>query len=255
MRKPSSSAAARSASVIEFDALDRHRRGVDLRAEGERGEDGELVGGVEAADVEGRIGLGVAEPLRVGEADVERQGLRLHPRQNVVAGAVENARDAADRVARQALAQRLDHRNAAPDRRLVKQRRVMRLRQFGELEPVLGEHRLVGGDDRQPAPKRGLDRLEGHSVRPADQFDEHVDVGFAGELRRVALEARPAELGLPVAAAARAIALKRERPPRPLGDRVALPPQKPRQAAPDYAETGDAQPQRLCHGSGSGFRT
>ena len=130
MRKPSSSAAARSASVIDFDALDRHGRGVDLRAEGERGEDGELVGGVEAADVEGRIGLGVAEPLRVGEADVERQGLRLHPRQNVVAGAVENARDAADRVARQALAQRLDHRNAAPDRRLVKERRVMRLRQI-----------------------------------------------------------------------------------------------------------------------------
>ena len=29
--------------------------------------------GVEAADVEGRIGLGVAEPLRVGQADVERQ--------------------------------------------------------------------------------------------------------------------------------------------------------------------------------------
>ncbi len=56
-----------------LDALDRHGRGVDLRAEGERGEDGELMGGVEAADVEGRVGLGVAEPLRLGEADVERQ--------------------------------------------------------------------------------------------------------------------------------------------------------------------------------------
>ena len=59
-----------------LDAFDRDRGRVDPRAEGERGEDGELVRGVEAADVEGRIGLGVAELLRLGEADVERQPLR-----------------------------------------------------------------------------------------------------------------------------------------------------------------------------------
>jgi hypothetical protein len=43
-----------------LDAFDMDRLGVDFRAEGERGEDRKLVRGVEAADVEGRVGLGVA---------------------------------------------------------------------------------------------------------------------------------------------------------------------------------------------------
>ena len=50
------------------DALDIDRVGVDLGAEGDGGQQRELVGGVVAADVEGRIGLGVAEPLGRGEA-------------------------------------------------------------------------------------------------------------------------------------------------------------------------------------------
>ena len=45
-------------------------------------------------DVEGRVGLGVAEPLGVGEAPREVQALQLHPREDVVAGAVEDAVDA-----------------------------------------------------------------------------------------------------------------------------------------------------------------
>ena len=47
-----------------LDAFDRNRVGVDLGAEGQRSENRHLVRGVEAADVEGRIGLGVAELLR-----------------------------------------------------------------------------------------------------------------------------------------------------------------------------------------------
>ncbi len=38
-------------------AFDAHLAGRDLVAEAERGENGELVGGVEAFDVEGRVGL------------------------------------------------------------------------------------------------------------------------------------------------------------------------------------------------------
>ena len=68
MRKPSSSAMRRSSGAIERDALDVDRVRVDLGAEGERGQDRELVGRVEAVDVEGRIGLGVAELLRGREA-------------------------------------------------------------------------------------------------------------------------------------------------------------------------------------------
>ncbi len=124
MRKPSSSAAARSASVIELDALDRDRAGVDPGAEGEGGENRELVRGVEAADVECGVRFRVAEPLRLGEAHVEWKVVRLHPRQDVVARAVEDARDARDLVASEALAQGLDDRDAAADGGLEKQRRI-----------------------------------------------------------------------------------------------------------------------------------
>ena len=58
------------------DAFDIDRVGVDLRAEGEAGQDGELVRRVVALDVEGRVGLGIAEPLRILEAVVEGQALR-----------------------------------------------------------------------------------------------------------------------------------------------------------------------------------
>ncbi len=55
----------------------------------------ELVGRVEAADVEGRIGLRVARVLRLLQHLGERAALLLHRRQDVVAGAVEDAVDAA----------------------------------------------------------------------------------------------------------------------------------------------------------------
>ncbi len=61
-----------SASVIELDALDVDLVEGDLGAEGEARQDGELVRGVEAADVEGRIGLGVAARLRLGQHLGER---------------------------------------------------------------------------------------------------------------------------------------------------------------------------------------
>ena len=57
------------------DALDIDRLGIDFGAEGEAGEDRKLLRGVVAFDVEGRIGLGIAEPLRVPQAFAERQAV------------------------------------------------------------------------------------------------------------------------------------------------------------------------------------
>ena len=90
----------------------------DARAEGEAGQQGELVGGVEAADVEGRVGLGVALGLRLLQHVGEGAVLLLHLREDVVAGAVEDAVDAADLVGGERLAQRLDDGDAAGDRGL-----------------------------------------------------------------------------------------------------------------------------------------
>ena len=71
---------------------------------------------VEAADVEGGIGLGISLRLRLLQHVGEGPALTLHQRQDVIAGAVEDAIDAADVVALQALAHHLDDGNAAGHR-------------------------------------------------------------------------------------------------------------------------------------------
>ena len=86
-----------------LDALDVDLVEGDARAEGEARQQGELVGGVEAADVEGGIGFGVALGLGLLQHVGERAVLLLHLRQDVIAGAVEDAVDAADLVGGQRL--------------------------------------------------------------------------------------------------------------------------------------------------------
>ena len=232
--------------MIELDALDRDRRGVDLGAEGERRENGELVGRVEAADVESGIRLGVAEPLRLGETDVERQVVGLHPGKDVVAGTVEDAGNAPDRVADQALAQRLDDRDAAADSRLEKELPRVRLGQRRQPQPVRGEHRLVGGDHREAPRQSRLDRLECDAIGPADQLDEHVDSGGGGHRRRILEEARATEIEAALALMARAVGGKNALAAGPRGQ-SALPLQKLDEASSNHAEACNAQAQRLCH--------
>ena len=106
------------------DVLARELRdalGVDLvelhrHAEGDRRHDRELVRGVDAFDVERRVGLGVAARLRLGEHVVERRARRAHLGQDEVGRAVDDAGDPFDAVRGEALAQRLDDRDAAGDR-------------------------------------------------------------------------------------------------------------------------------------------
>ena len=233
--------------MIELDPLDRDRLRVDPEAESERSEDCELVRGIEAADVEGRIGFGVAETLGLGEADVEREVVGLHARQDVVAGAVEDAGDALDRVAGEALAQCLDDRNAAADRSLEKERRIVRFGQRREPHPMRGEHRLVGGDHRQPARQRRLDSVEGDAVRPADQFDEDVDIGGRGHRGGVVEEMRAAEIDAAIAVLSRAKGGEDAFAARARDEASALPLEQLNEARPDDANAGDAQAQRFCH--------
>ena len=57
-----------------------------------------------------------------------------------------------------------------------------------QFEPMRGEHRLVRGDDGQAARQRRLDRLMSDPVRPADQFDEHVDFAASRQFARIGEE-------------------------------------------------------------------
>ena len=101
-----------------LDAFDIDRSHVGNGAEGERRQDRQLVGGVEAADVEGGIGLRVAQPLRFLQHVGELASLARHLGENVVAGPVEDAEYALDAVAGEALAQGFDDGDAAGHRRL-----------------------------------------------------------------------------------------------------------------------------------------
>ena len=72
-------AVAELAGGIEIGKRDRRNAfdidgaGIDLGAEGEARQNGELLRGVVAFDVEGRIGLGIAQPLRVAAGSRRRR--------------------------------------------------------------------------------------------------------------------------------------------------------------------------------------
>jgi hypothetical protein len=56
------------------------RTEIDLRAEGQAGEDRQLVRGIDPVDIEAGVGLGIAQLLRLGEHLAEIAALGLHRR-------------------------------------------------------------------------------------------------------------------------------------------------------------------------------
>src|SRR5262245_26369394 len=101
------------------------------------------MGTVEAADVGGWISLGIDEPLRRLPAWRKRQPLLIHARQDVVAGAVEDAVDAGNLAAAQPLAQRLHDRDAAGHGRFKAECRVALLGEPRQRSAVTREQCLV----------------------------------------------------------------------------------------------------------------
>ena len=77
MRKPNSRAKRDVVRRDVGDALHRHAVEIGRGAEGQRRQQRELVGGVAAADVESRIGFGIAQRLRFLEDVVEAAARRL----------------------------------------------------------------------------------------------------------------------------------------------------------------------------------
>ena len=82
-------------------------------------------------NIERWIGLGITKPLGVAQTFVEGEPLLLHPREDVIAGTVEDAVDAGERITAQPFAQSLDDRNAGTDRRFEIERDVMPFRSGG----------------------------------------------------------------------------------------------------------------------------
>ena len=158
-------------------------------AEGDRRHDGELVRGVHALDVEGRIRLGIAAFLRLLQHRRERKPLVAHLREDEVRGAVDDSRDPLDAVRGEAFAQRLDDGNAARDRAFERDHHALPLRGGEDLVAVGGEQRLVRSDHVLAAVDRGEDQIF-RDRDPADQLDHDVDLGIAHHFERVRGDAR-----------------------------------------------------------------
>src|SRR5581483_12288008 len=152
--------------------------------------DGEFLRSVVAFDVEGWIGLRVAEPLRFAQAFIEAKTILLHARKDVVAGAVQDSINARERTAVEALAQRLDDGDAAGHRGLEVERNAMSLGHNGEPIAMAGEQRLVGGYHRLAGGERGFHDALGRIALPADHFDQDIDPRIGRKCGRIG---KPAE--------------------------------------------------------------
>src|SRR3990172_8230543 len=93
--------------------------GVNPSVEGQSRQNGELVGGVVPLYVGGRVGLGVAQALGLGEGGVKVQALGGHLAKNVLGGAVDDGEERRDIVGQQALAEGGDEGNPPADASFV----------------------------------------------------------------------------------------------------------------------------------------
>ena len=87
------------------DAFDMRAVELHRDPEGDRAHDRRLVGRVDALDVEGGVGLGIAQRLRLLQHRGEVQPLGAHLRQDEVGGAVDDAGDPFDAVGGESFAQ------------------------------------------------------------------------------------------------------------------------------------------------------
>ena len=162
--------------VQAVDPLARDLRRRDAGAEGELGQDGQLVGGVGPVDVEGGVGLGVAEVLGLSQGGGVGEAAVGHRRQDEVAGAVEDRRQSLDLVGRQRDPERLDDRDAAGDAPLEDDRAARPPRLGEDLGPVLGQQGLVRRDDVL-AGRQGVEDDPQGRVRPAHRLDHDRHLG------------------------------------------------------------------------------
>ncbi len=169
--------------VLARDVLDplvAHVVEVHGRVERKAREDRHLGRRVLAVDVLGRVGLGVPEPLGLGERVVVRGAGLGHAGEDEVRRAVDDPVQAVDVGGGERLLQHADDRDDPGDRRLEAQLHAVLARARPQLLPVLAEQLLVRGHDVAPGGHRGED-VPARGVEAAHHLDDEVraleDVG------------------------------------------------------------------------------
>ena len=151
------------------------------------GEDRHLGGGVAARHVVGRVGLRVAELLRLPQRLLVGDPGARHLGQDVVRRAVDDPVDALHVRGGQRLLQHADHRHHAGHRALEAQLHLVLARDRPQLLAVLGEQLLVGRHDVLAGAHRAQHVLA-RRLDAADQLDDQV--GALEDLVEVAARAR-----------------------------------------------------------------
>ncbi len=147
-------------------------------------QDGQLVRGIDAFDVEGRIGFGVTQRLRLGEHVFEGAAFLTHFGEDEVASAVDDPRNPVDAVGRQAFANRLDHRNATGHRRFESDDHALLTGLGEDFVPMNGDQRLVRGDHVLAVLDRFEYQLAGNGVAAHQLYDD-VDLRVRGHFEDI----------------------------------------------------------------------
>ena len=172
------------------DALGIHPFEIERHAECDRGEDRELVRGVDPLDVERGIRLRVAEPLRLAEDVGECGAAFAHLGQDEVARTVDDPGDPLDPVPGEPFTQRLDDRDPAGHRGFERHHHPACMCGLEDRIAVHRDERLVRGDHVLAA-FDGIEDEPASWVGAADELDDDLDVRIPNDLARIGGQGDP----------------------------------------------------------------
>ena len=110
------------------------------------GQDHELVSCIPALDIKGRVRLGMAGHLGIGQGLVIAQPILSHPRENVIGGQVEHSLQAVDLGRSQVPLPEVDRGQAACHRRVVTELHSLGPGKLHQSRKGQHERGLVGSD-------------------------------------------------------------------------------------------------------------
>ena len=178
------------------DALQLDRVKGHAGAKGDGRQQRQFVPGVDAAHVQIGVGLQIAQGGAFVEQGVVALSGRLHPGQNIVAGAVHDAHDPLDLIGGQTLGQGLDDRNAARDRRLEPDHAPLCLGRQRQRVAVMGQQGLVGGHHILACRNRRLGGQTCRPLMPPHHLDKHIDITAPGKGYRVGFPGIGRQIGI-----------------------------------------------------------
>ena len=149
---------------------------------GQRGEDAGFLSSVVPFNISGGVGFCIPKLGGLSESRLKTQTVGIHPIQNEVGRAVDNAHDFVDFVAGKRIAKRANDRNRSGNSRFVIQLRSHAGSSIKKLGAVLGQQRLIRGH-HVGTRTQGLEDQCARWLNATHQLDH--DVGLNDEGLRV----------------------------------------------------------------------